>query len=205
MFRPTLVAIFVPALLTGCGSDEKGDSVVFTETPSTIGGVLDTLPACELIAADGRLNVISGCADDVCVGRTHDEIAELMGGAGACEPSADGAPSVVCTWEGVIEVTFSDLDEDMEADKGDLAQAVSVHGIYDGGTTDGLGIGASSSCFLQLYGDPDLATWQLVYDHYVLVEATWTGWGLTLIDDDGPPGEVDPDGIVDRIIVSGAL
>ena len=45
----------------------------------------------------------------------------------------------------------------------------------------------------------------LVYDHYVLLEATWVGWGLTIVDDDGPPGTVDPDGVVDHLTIRGAL
>ena len=104
----------------------------------------------------------------------------------------------------VEQIEFSDLDGDFEPDKGDMATAIRVHGEYAGGTPEGLGIAASSSCFLEQFEDPDLATWQLVYDHYVLVEASWVGWGLTIVDNDGPPGEIDPDGVVDVIILEGA-
>jgi|GEM_PF-6144424 len=206
MAHRQLVAALVPALLIGCGKkDDETEAIILTETPASIEGVLDTLPACQTIAADGRINVVSGCADGACVGMTYDDISDVMGDYGACEPVGDGSAAVVCTWEGVVEIAFDDLDDDFEPDKGDLAESIRIMGEYAGGTPEGLGIGASSSCFLEQFGEPDIATWMLVYDHYVLLEATWTGWGLTIVDDDGPPGEVDPDGLVDHIVVGGAL
>ncbi len=63
---------------------------------------------------------------------------------------------------------------------------------------------ASTSCFVDLFGAPDTVTWQVVRGDYALVEAIWVGWGLTLIDDDGPPGSLDPDGKVDHIETAGA-
>lgn len=204
MVRRILVIALVPALLAGCGKDEEPEPIITTATPASIDGVLDTLPGCETIAADGRINVVTGCADAACVGMTYEDISEVMGDEGACEPVVDGSPDLRCSWEGIIEIEFTDLDGDYEPDKGDMASAIRVHGEYGGGTPEGLGISASSSCFLEQFEDPDLATWQLVYDHYVLVEASWVGWGLTIIDNDGPPGELDPDGVVDVIILEGA-
>lgn len=205
MPRHVLLATLVPALLIGCGKDDEGEAVILTETPASIDGVLDTLPACQSIAADGRINVVSGCADGACVGMTYDDIADVMGEDGACEPTWDGTPTVTCTWEGVVEIQFDDLDDDFSPDKGDMAERIRVLGEYAGGTPEGLGLAASSSCFLEQFGEPDLATWMLVYDHYVLVEATWIGWGLTIVDDDGPPGSVEPDGLVDHLELMGAL
>ncbi len=206
MLRRMLATALVPALLVGCGKkSEEDEAVIVTETPGSIESVLNALPACETVAADGRLNVVSGCADAACVGMTYDEITEVMADAGACEPMGDGTPAMVCTWEGVVEITFDDLDLDFEPDKGDMAAGIRILGEYAGGTPEGLGLGASSSCYLEEFGEPDYATWMLVYDHYVLLEATWVGWGLTIVDDDGPPGSVDPDGVVDHLTVRGAL
>lgn len=206
MTHRTIVAALVPALLIGCGKkDEDGEAIIVTDSPASIERVLDTLPACETIAADGRINIVSGCADGACVGMTYDDITEVMGGEGACEPTEDGAPAVRCTWEAEVEITFADLDDDFHPDKGDMVESIRILGEYAGGTPEGLGLGASSSCFLEQFGEPDVATWMLVYDHYVLLEATWVGWGITIVDDDGPPGEVDPDGYVDHLSVSGAL
>jgi hypothetical protein len=204
MAQHKLLAALLPALLIGCGNKEdESDNIIITD--SSIDGILDSLPACETIAADGRLNVVSGCADGACVGMTYDDVVDVMGEYGACEPTADGAPSVQCTWEGVVEITFDDLDDDFTPDKGDMIDSIRLLGEYPGGTAEGLGLGASTSCFIEQYGEPDLATWTLVYDHYVLLEATWIGWGLTIVDDDGPPGDVDPDGYVDHLSVAGAL
>ena len=206
MLKRMLATALVPALLIGCAKkDDEGEAVIITETPGSIESVLDSLPACETVAADGRLNVVSGCADAACVGMTYDEIADVMADPGACEPVGDGSPAMVCTWEGVVEIEFDDLDGDFEPDKGDMAAAIRILGEYAGGTPEGLGLGASSSCYLEQFGEPDYATWMLVYDHYVLLEATWVGWGLTIVDDDGPPGSVDPDGVVDHLTVRGAL
>ena len=206
MAQRLLVSALVPALLLGCSKkDEEEDAVIITETPGSIDGVLESLPACETVAADGRLNVVSGCVDAACIGMTYDEIVEVTGESGACEPVPSGLPIMVCTWEGMIQIEFDDLDTDFEPDKGDMAAAIRVLAEYNGGTPEGLGLGASTSCFLEEFGEPDYATWMHVYDHYVLMEATWVGWGLTITDDDGPPGEVDPDGFVDHLIVSGAL
>ena len=206
MFRRMLATALVPALLVGCGKkSEEDEAVIITETPGSIESVLDALPACETVAADGRLNVVSGCADAACVGMTYEEIVEVMADPGACEPMSDGTPAMVCTWEGVVQIAFDDLDLDFEPDKGDMAAGIRILGEYAGGTPEGLGLGASSSCYLEEFGEPDYATWMLVYDHYVLLEATWVGWGLTIVDDDGPPGSVDPDGVVDHLTVRGAL
>jgi hypothetical protein len=206
MAHRLLVAAIVPAILIGCGNKEdESDSVIVTDASDSIEGVLATLPACEPITADGRISVISGCADGICVGMTYDEVVEVTGSEGACEPTEDGTATVTCTWDTTVQGLFDDLDDDFAPDKGDMLQAIRVLGTYEGGTPEGLGIGATSSCFLEQYGTPDVATWMLVYDHYVLLEATWVGWGLTIVDDDGPPGEVDPDGIVDHLMVSGAL
>ncbi len=206
MAKRLLVSALVPALLIGCGrKDEDEEAVIITETPGSIESVLDSLPACETVAADGRLNVVSGCADAACIGMTYEEVAEVMGDAGACEPVGDGSPAMVCTWEAVVEIEFDDLDGDFEPDKGDMTSAIRILGEYAGGTPEGLGLGASSSCYLEHFGEPDYATWMLVYDHYVLLEATWVGWGLTIVDDDGPPGTVDPDGVVDHLTIRGAL
>ncbi len=206
MAQSRIVLALVPALLVGCGKkDDDGEAIIITETPASIESVLDSMPACERVAADGRLNVVSGCADSACVGLTYEEVVEVMGEDGACEPVADGSPQMVCTWENVMEIRFDDLDLDYEPDKGDLAAGVRIYGEYAGGTPEGLGLGASSSCYLEDFGEPDYATWMLVYDHYVLLEATWVGWGLTIVDDDGPPGTVEPDGIVDHLTVRGAL
>lgn len=203
MIERRLLPLLVASMLIGCGKDEEAD-IIIEGADASIDGVLGDLPTCEPASPDGRLDLVGGCAMGACVGMTYDEVVAAVGEDGACEPATDAPDAVLCTWDAVLEIAFDDLDRDMNPDKGDLAAAVTVHSGFEGGTAEGLGIGASSSCFLDQLGEPDLATWQLIYDRYVLVEATWIGWGLTLVDDDGPPGEIDPDGIVDLVVLEGA-
>lgn len=186
--------------LGGCKKDDEEKSEPIT---ATIGAVIDTLPACTPTDANGRINLVSGCIDGACIGQTFEEMTEAIRMESNCVPLEDDLPGVRCSFDQSFYVDFVDGDLDGSPDKG--YGATSLHLIEAiGGTPEGLGVGATSSCVIDEYGDPDLVTWTLIDSVYVMTEATWIGWGLTIVDDDGPPGELDPDGIIDEMIISGA-
>ncbi len=195
-----LAAAALLTMVVGCRKDEEVEPKPPT---ATIGTVLDGLPSCSPTDANGRVNLISGCVDGACVGQTFEEMVEAVRLEPDCVPIADDLPGTRCDFENVFVVDFVDTDYDVVPDKGYAATSIRLIDAA-GGTQEGLGVGASSSCVIEEYGDPDLVTWTLIGSVYVMTEATWIGWGLTIIDDDGPPGELDPDGIIDEMIIEGA-
>ncbi len=197
--RVALAGVVLVAL-GGCRKDEEEKSEPLA---ATIGTVLDGLPACSPTDANGRINLVSGCVDGACVGQTYEEMTEAIRMDSQCVPLEDDMPGVRCTFDQAFTVEFVDADLDAVPDKGYGATELRLIGEV-GGTPEGLGVGATSSCVIDEYGDPDLVSWTLINSVYVMTEATWIGWGLTIIDDDGPPGELDPDGIIDEMIIAGA-
>jgi hypothetical protein len=196
---PALLAL---PLLAACGANqEEDDDTVYA--PATVGGVLESLPACQTADADGRLDLVTGCVGEACVGHTLDELEAALGVEPACVTPEGAAGISRCTFEDTLIVELLDSDGDGWPDKGAEAEAIELEGPW-ASTPEGLGVGASTSCFLQVYGEPDTATWSRLNGVWVLTEAHWYGWGLTVVDDDGPPGSVDPDGQVDALLTEGA-
>lgn len=204
MSRARSLALLLPLLsaaLPACKSEELPS----TPSPPSIEAALASLPACEPVVDDGRLDLVAGCFDgSVCVGMTYRQMLDAIGYSAVCGRVEEPADTVECAWDRQVVVQFSDKDADGDPDDDSVATEVTLTKGLEAGTAEGLGVLASTSCFVDLFGAPDIATWQTVQGEYVLVSAEWIGWGLLLIDDDGPPGSLDPDGKVDHIVTAGA-
>ena len=200
--RPSALLLPLTILVFAACKVEETPS---TASPPSIEAALANLPACEPIVDDGRLDLVAGCFDGaVCVGMTYGQMVDAIGYTALCSRVDDPVDTVECAWDRQIVVQFSDKDADGSPDDDSVATDVMFTKGLEAGTAEGLGVMASTSCFINLFGAPDTATWQMVRGEYVLVEADWLGWGLSLIDDDGPPGSLDPDGKVDHVITAGA-
>lgn len=179
----------------------------------TVEDVLADLPACEPTTADGRLDIVSGCAGEICPEITAEEAVALLG-----EPDSvitflseyDGYAFslVVYTWDSGIELVFDDEDQDGVPDPGVDAGYVDVLLPWEGGTTDGLGLWASVSCFVDALGAPDSIDFTNTDTGFALTYAHWSSSGISIRDElqnkDGPDGSYgEPDGLVDEIVLYG--
>ena len=169
-----------------------------------ISAAMAGLPACEPIVSDGRIDLVAGCFDGLCVGQTYRGMVDGIGYDGLCSIVEEPQNTVECHWDRQIYAQFEDKDRDGIPDSGVSSDELMFTGGLEAGTVEGLGVYASTSCFIAQFGEPDEVTWADVNGDYMLIDAVWVGWGLHLIDDDGPPGSLDPDGRVDHVLTSGA-
>lgn len=157
--------------LAGCGvdddsADESGDAGPVSDGircgftshghHGEVQALLDALPAWELAASSDQLDFAAGCAEGVCAGMTYPEIVAATGAEGDCESSGLGADSEFrCTWRGgSIETIHADADADGKPDPDDVANVVFVRGDSAGADAQGLGLGISLRCYLEVLGSP---------------------------------------------------
>lgn len=180
-----------------------------TPEPATLQDVLDAWPACEPVLADGRLDVFAGCADGACIGMTYDEIGSVLGDEGRCSrfhlQIGDRVSSgVSCSWNG-IGATFADEDGDGVADPGSTAYALRLEAPFDGGSPEGLGLGASFACFRDTFGEPNSVYFESEGPDWFVTSAEWDDQGVFASDSSGSGGSYEPDGLVDALWVSGSI
>lgn len=118
------------------------DTDVPETEPPTVEDLLDTLPACEPVATDGRLDIDGGCADGACAGMTYAEMVGALGDDPTCEAfyyefGSYAGGSVSCTWDNGVDASFDDLDRDGVADPASIAYGMKVQDPFDGGTVEG--------------------------------------------------------------------
>ena len=197
--------LLLPLLLASAGIACKAEEVASAPSPPSIDAALANLPSCEPVVDDGRIDLVTGCFDGaICVGMTYGQMREAIGYDAVCGRLDEPVDTVECAWDRQVLVQFSDKDGDGDPDDDSVGETLQLTNGLEAGTAEGLGVFASTSCFVDLFGAPDKVTWQVVRGDYAMVEAIWVGWGLTLVDDDGPPGSLDPDGRVDHIETAGA-
>lgn len=184
----------------GDGFERRDDGLCYEvpvePAPVTLADWLDTLPVCRPLGeGDGRLDLDRGCADGICAG---DDVgtAAAVAGEPACD---DGDTILTCDWGKGLSVYLYDLSGDGLSDD-DLILFVSVEIAYDGLTTDGLGISADMTCFLEAYGEPTGLS--------VQEDAGWTVTSLDYpqfsVGDSrvNKSGDYAPDGLADSLFLS---
>jgi len=149
---------------------------------ATVEGVIDALPACVPLATDGRVDVAAGCADDGCVGMTAVELEQAWGSA-TCSRQSSAPTSLRCVWPSGVWARFDDHDDDGVPDDGSSARPLLLEPPYDGATADGLGVGASLSCFVDALGYPDAVRLSNVDDTgWRFRSMAWSSDGVELFD-----------------------
>ncbi len=185
---------------------ETGDSA--GEEPTTLQEVMDDLGDCELTVADGALDLDRHCVHDFCVGDTVADAAALFG-----EPDDTVVyfiryegytyTSTYQVWANGITLYFDDADDDGVLADSDHATSIAIELPWGGGTDEGLGLGASMSCFIEALGYPDQADFWSVDGDYRINTAFWVLRQLWVYDDSlNGTGEFGiSDGLVDRIFL----
>ena len=116
---------------------------------------------------DGR------CVDDICVGGSVDALVETYG-AQTCAP---GGGRALCRWAGVL-VYVPDADRDGQPDPGSSVSYLDIMRA-DVSNDDGLGIGASMSCFVDRLPAPDVLTLSRRDDgSWAIRELNWARAGV---------------------------
>ncbi|MFT4627082.1 MAG: hypothetical protein ACI8PZ_005763, partial [Myxococcota bacterium] len=153
------------------------------------------LPECTLAAPSNRMETSVGCADRACHDGTYDEWVAALGPADVCSNTSGIA---FCDWQGgALETFFDDDDNDGIPDPGATAAGVFLNDGWSGANADGLALGISLRCYLEV----------------------WTGRVLDFETTDGVISEVHfdnpsviitdadileaPDGLVDRVSLFG--
>jgi hypothetical protein len=162
------------------------------------------LPACAPVVDDGRIDLVLGCVDEMCVGTSYATAIDTIGVEPTCTAQVDDASLLDCHWDQQIWTTVADLDLDGRPDEDYFLQEIAIRNGFEAGTNEGLGVGASTSCFVDLFSLPERMIWEKTSEGYALTDAEWLGWGLRTLDNDGPPGSLVPDGVVDELVFSGA-
>ncbi len=192
----------------GAGGEGAATGTSTTTSSSTTGAgggdlFLDALPPCEPVSTDGSIDLVNGCVLGACHDMTYDEMNAALGEAGVCEYLIDA--TLVCDWAlGGIQVFLDDIDNDGVPDPGQTAFAVFVQDPFPGGTPEGLGVGATLRCFIEVLGDPETVDVQSQGGGYVVTRLEWQSKGVS-VSDDYFAGYVDADGHADSIMMFGGF
>lgn len=199
--------VLATGLLLGCHGTECGEG----QRPTSDGGCADipggedvegydALPACTLLEPGSRIEVDAGCADGACDGETYDAIVASLGEEGECETLSGFA---FCQWqEGGLTSLFTDDDGDAVPDTGATAAGIHLAPPYDGTTEDGLGVGVSMRCWLDVYGWTDEVEYLTIDGAASITELWWPDRGL-FVDDFSPAEGEAPDGYADALSLFG--
>jgi hypothetical protein len=187
-------------------SSSSSAAVVSSSTGSGSGGgdLLDSMPPCMRAPPphDGTIDFAAGCVRGACPDMTYDEMNAVLGSTGVCTAPLPGDTTLFCEWNG-LEALFDDADADGVPDAGSTAGVLFLHDPFTGQTSDGLGLGATMRCFLEL-GTPSSVTSQYQGGKLIVTELQF-GEFRVLVDDGFPEFADGHDGIVDRIMIGGPL
>ena len=182
-----------------------------TEPPVTFLDLLAAMPPCEPGSTDGLLDLEDGCADGACVNMDYDAMVAAIGEAPTCDSiyirlgDSYESSQLSCDWSNGLGMSFADDDQDGLPDTGARGWPLYVDLPWEGGTTEGLGLGASMSCFVDLLGPPDSASIDAGPEEGYLITYLYYGSiGLSVHDDFyNKDGSYGSDGLVDGLSIYG--
>lgn len=140
----------------------QGPSVPIVE-----GLVFAALPACELLPVGESLDIKDGCAVGVCANTSYASFVDVLGEPADCDPS----DSTKCEWDEGVAGYFDRLDG--EVDPESVASALYVTESFTGSDENGLGIGVSLGCFIEVLGQPEAVEAVLVAGEYYVEELSF--------------------------------
>lgn len=180
-------------LLVGCGGTSGSTNTPpDTTDPVVLQDVLDALPPCTRVAGDGLFDLETGCWNGFCLGTDIDLArAEL----GPCEDESVLSTLAFCDWDSLgISLDYRVEDE--------LIYSIEAYQPSVASTLNGLGPGASLSCFLDAAGPPESIEFEPIDDVWWPTRLRWEQLDLTVTDDSSAGGSNDPDGLADDMDIS---
>jgi hypothetical protein len=209
------VVTTVLSLVVGCGTDREiacragfalaQDGHCYPPPPDprppTANDVLANLGACEPKKDGDEIDIPRGCIEEACVDATWDVVQQTLGEGVACE--AVGA-DWICEWPQFISIQFPIGDDDVVTPAaGARAGWVRALSTYVGADGDGLAIGISLQCFVDVLGMPTTAEFVDTAGELVARQLVWELYGIEVEDEQHLDGVDLPDGVVDEITLSG--
>lgn len=144
---------------------------------------LDSLPPCEPLEPDGRVDLREGCVDGGCAWMSAGELEPVWGRASCARSSS--TPTVLCAWASGVWAAFDDRDDNGLPDRDVPARLLFLDPPFDGATLDGLGVGASLSCFVDVLGPPDAVDLTDEGAGWVVRSMAWSVDGVAVYDHRG--------------------
>ena len=168
--------------------------------PASATDAIEALAPCVSIAdPDGSVDLDGGCVDDACAGATFAQIDAALEGDAGCATASWSEEWVYCTWPAQVEGLFPDFDRDGVGDPDGRTDWIHLRPGFAGATPEGVGVGVSPRCWVDLLGVPGAATWVDVSGALALQDLYWPDYGVDVHDWDGAP-----DGAVDDVYLFGA-
>lgn len=183
----------------GTAEAPGGDCLPVTQHATTQEEALALLPECEPLSPSDRLDLAAGCADGLCAKDSFTQMNAASGTEGSCDESFLDDDYLYCNWGGEVFAFFDDANNDGVPDAEDTALGIYIHDEYDGSDADGLGIGVSLRCFLDVYPDPDDIDYEVDDRGYYTVQSLdYDDLGVIV-----QSSIFDPDGRVDHLSLFG--
>lgn len=196
-----------------CYPDEVEDTEETEEedeaAPPTMDEVLAAMGDCTPLPAGEALDLAAGCAHGLCTETTYAEAVAAAGEPVSCETFRYESGTYVsggidCVWDNGVELDWDDDDLDGIADEGSWSYGVTLGPDTPGASPEGIGVGASVACLLDIIGRPETVwathdgrTWSVEMISYY--EA-----GITASDFyNAETGGYAPDGRIDMLFLYG--
>jgi hypothetical protein len=214
---PIAAALVLGGNLAGCGGSDAElcrpgfaraqDGHCYpplSDDPPTFVEALESLGPCTRLKNGDEIDAIGGCMGGACAG---DEFSAILLALGDRDTVCDQLDTAEweCVWPQGIVVLFPPADTDEGAPSvGSRATWVRARYDYEGATADGLGIGISVSCFVEVLGLPDTVFLVPSLDELVPQEVEWLALGIEIEDEERQIDRIPmADGLVDEITLSG--
>ena len=165
-----------------------------TSLSEAMQAIVDALPACELLPAGDRLDLRNGCADGACAEDSYAQMTAALG-AGDCEDDDDDT-LIYCLWqEETLAAFIWDEDGDHQPDGSEQNEGLHLYEEWSGTDENGLGMGISLACYVEVFGDTDADEVE-VDDQGQVTSIDWPDRSLYVSD-------LDTDGYVDLVSIFG--
>ena len=169
--------------------------------PPSANDVLENLGPCVARKFGTEIDLAIGCIEGACVNDTFGDVNALLGEGVVCE---NIGVDWFCTWPQGIQGLFTIEEDDVSLPANDtLTPWIRATVGYGGATVEGLGIGISPQCYVDVLGTPTTAEFVDTAGRLEPRQLVWEGYGVE-IEDEQDPGGVDlPNGEVDELTLFG--
>lgn len=212
---PRTAVTTVLLLVVGCGPDHETpcrpgftiaqDGHCYPPPPDprppSANDVLENLGPCVARKFGTEIDVVVGCMEGACANDEFVEVNAQLGEGVECE---NIGVDWFCTWPQGIQALFPIEEGDVSLPTSDSRTPYIRATVgYAGATVEGLGIGISPQCYVDVLGSPTTAEFVDTAGRLEPRQLVWDAYGVE-IEDEQDPGGVDlPNGEVDELTLFG--